>query len=383
MKKANNAFKRFQKIWDLKDELVGRKTHQTPFRKKITDTKKRKNEKHHKMWNAKKTYFKRFELGQNHPDPFRWKNHRHEKKRKMSKICKVSPRSMASSGCSCFFSFSVVWCCLVSFFFGWCCISLLFLRGAAFLRLLWVWAAFPLFWWVVLLGFLFFGWCCCFPSSFAWCRFPFPPLGSGAFSPLFGCTVRVGLLWAVLLFQSPLRWCRPSSPPLGGSCVPPLFGWVVLLGFLFFLCGVAVSLLLRGVAFLSLPLDSGAFLTSSVGWCCLVSSSFSSSGWDYFSPIFSWVVLLGPLLWCCVVSFAWCCLSSPPFGGAAFPSSLLGFPPLGGVAVFHSPFRGVAFLPFPFSVELHFSPLLLGGAAWYPPSVGWCCCPKSKRKDAK
>ena len=46
--------------------------------------------------------------------------------------------------------------------------------------------------------------------------------------------------------------------------------------------------------------------------------------WCCFSPVFCWVVLLGPLRWCCVVffSFAWRCLSSPPFGGAAFLPSV-------------------------------------------------------------
>ena len=163
--------------------------------------------------------------------------------------------------------------------------------------------------------------------------------------------VRFGLLWAVLLFQSPFRWCCLPSPSLGGAA------W-----FLPSLDGVDVFLhLFGGTAFLPLPLGSGAFsplvccfssplvvlpsspscgwscfFPSSVGWCCLVSSSF---GRCCFSSLLLcaaafllllWVGLLSPRLqlggaWStrvvlrCFFSFAWCCLSHPPFGGAAFP----------------------------------------------------------------
>ena len=61
-------------------------------------------------------------------------------------------------------------------------------------------------------------------------------------------------------------------------------------------------------------------------------------------------------------------------GGVAFPASSVGwccfpFPPFGGVAVFSFSFW-LYCLPSPPLVELHFSPLLLGGAAWFPLSLG-------------
>ena len=114
--------------------------------------------------------------------------------------------------------------------------------GVAFLRLLWVEAAFPL-------------------SSDGWCCFPSPPLGGAAF-PLF--------CWVVLLSSPSFGWCccfflilfmvLHSIASSGWRCFFSIFGWVVLLGFPF------------------------------SGWgCCL------SFWWDYFSPVFCWVVLLGPL----------------------------------------------------------------------------------------
>ena len=51
------------------------------------------------------------------------------------------------------------------------------------------------------------------------------------------------------------------------------------------------------------------------GWCCRF---FLSFWWDYFSPVFCWVVLLGPLLLGVVLRPA---LSPPPLGGVAFPIS--------------------------------------------------------------
>ena len=78
---------------------------------------------------------------------------------------------------------------------------------------------------------------------------------------------------------------------------------------------------------------------------CLVRCSLISS---FFVPFFGW---------CCVPSlFCWV--------GAAFLSS-----PFGGVAVFSFSFW-LYCLPSPPLVELHFSPLLLGGAAWFPLSLG-------------
>ena len=114
--------------------------------------------------------------------------------------------------------------------------------------------------WVVLFGFtLPFGWCCCFflllLGGAAWS----PP--SLALFPLSFCVVLLGFfpLWVV----SPVWWCCLPSPPLG----------------------------------------SGAFLPSSVGWCCLVSS---------------------PFWWCCCFSFS-CLVVLPSFSSFGWRA-----PPKGG-----------------------------------------------------
>ena len=147
----------------------------------------------------------------------------------------------------------------------------------------------------------FVGCCCVLSSPFAWCCLASHPFGGAAFSPsavwVLLCLL---LLWAVLRFSSPFAWC----------CLP------------------------------SLPLGGAAFSSSSAARCCL---TFSFFGWcfgrGYFSLLFCWVVPLGllhlyfSLLFCWVVPlglplwvvlrlalspFAWCCLRSHPFGGAAF-----------------------------------------------------------------
>ena len=91
-------------------------------------------------------------------------------------------------------------------------------------------------------------------------------------------------LWVELLFSSlllggaawfphPLNGVAVFPSPFGACCLPSSFGWF--------------------------------FNLSSVGWRCLVSSSFQML-----------LLFLSPL--------AWCCLSSPPSGGVAFSLSSVG-----------------------------------------------------------
>ncbi len=64
------------------------------------------------------------------------------------------------------------------------------------------------------------------------------------------------------------------------------------------------------------PLGGAAFPLSSVGWCCLVSSSF---GRCCAPPLFSWVLLHLLLLEAVLFFHPFrCCLPSPPLGGATF-----------------------------------------------------------------
>ena len=218
------------------------------------------------------------------------------------------------------------------------------------------------------------------PSSVGWCFFA---------SSFFGWCFLGG---ATFPFSS-VGWCRLAS----------LFGW----------CCVWPSLLLRGAAFLLTLLVVLLSLSSSLGWCRL--ASFVGC--------------------CCVLHspFAWCCLPSSPFGGAAFsPSSvwvplgllrwlvmrcslsffvvLPSFPFFFGWGCFLPLFCWkvlpyLLFLWVVFWVGLLFNSLLLGGAAWppslsgvalfplllrgaaflpllpwvglvsLPSSVGWCCPP--------
>ena len=115
-------------------------------------------------------------------------------------------------------------------------------------------------------------------------------------------------------------------------------------------------------------------------------------GWGYFSLLFCWVVLLGPLRWVVLrYSFsplAWCCLPFPPFGGAAFSPSavrvLLCLLLLWEVLRSSSP-PSWCCLPSPPSLSeaafspssvwwcFIFSPSSLGGAAFSPSSAGRCC----------
>ena len=285
---------------------------------------------------------------------------------------------------SCFFPSSEGWCCLVVLLFtsplSWCCLP-----------------SPPLG--VVLLSFpSSVGWCCLLHSILVVLRSPSlqlgpaflspPPLGGvafpisfqvvlpsfsssgwGCFPLLFGWVVLLGffLLWVVLMFFFTCLVVLPSFP----SSV--LFCWVVLLGLLLLWVAIPLSigvelpyfrsfgcwlrspsLLLRGVAFLPflwrvvlfspLRLGGAAWSPPPLGGVafplsfCVLVPSCPSSWWDYFSPR----LLLGGAAWSTravlrCFFFAWCCLSSPPFGGAAFPR------------------------------------LLLGGAAGFSP-VGWCCC---------
>ena len=135
--------------------------------------------------------------------------------------------------------------------FAWCCLPSPPVSGATFLPLL-LFCLGGAAWFSSIFG------CCCPFFSFSFCVvFPsIPSSGWSCFSSLlFGWVVLLGLLllWPVLLFHLPCRWCCLPSLPLGGAAFPPVFCWVVLLGFLllwvvlpFFL------LLLRGVPFLSL-----------------------------------------------------------------------------------------------------------------------------------
>ena len=140
------------------------------------------------------------------------------------------------------------------------------------------------------------------------------------------------------------NWGRVPSPPLGGAAFSHLLkggtAWSPSS-----LGGVAFPSPFRGAAFP--PLGVAAFPA------LLGGAAFLS---------ILWVVVLSPL---------------------SSVGSLLGFPQLGGVAVF---FFLLLLVVLPSSSSCGwscFSPLQLGGAARSPPSVGWCCCPKSKRKDAK
>ena len=185
-----------------------------------------------------------------------------------------------------------------------------------------------------------------FPSFLGWGSFLSPLLLGGA-------------------VHSPFAWCWPSFSSFGWCCFLPFFLFVgaVLIASSFFgrCCVKKFPLLLRGAAFLPLlpwmglvslsssagwcsppsrPLGGNAFPPSSVGWCCLPSPPPSGGApfvplfcwvvplgllhlWGYFSLLFCWVVPLGLPLWVvlrlALSSFAWCCLPSPPLGGAAFP----------------------------------------------------------------
>ena len=115
---------------------------------------------------------------------------------------------------------------------------------------------------------------------------------------------------------------------------------------------LSLPLLPEGTALPSLSLGGvlggATFPFSSVGWCCLAS-------------------FVG---WCCVIPsllFAWCCLPSPPFGGAAFsPSSVK--EPLGllrwlVMRCSLSFFVVLPSFPFFFGWGCFLTPLLLEGAA--------------------
>ena len=279
-------------------------------------------------------------------------------KKQEEKIDKVGPRSIASSGLSCFLPFSVGWCCLVSFFFGWCCFSPLLWRGAAFLPLPEEWCFLPsrllgrAAWFLPSLGgvavyFFSFGGNAFLPLLWAELIFPSLLMGGAAWFPFFFGAVAVSPLllhgaaflplggaafplssvgWCCLVFSSGGRCCCClPSPPLGGTTFPPSsVGWCCLVHS----GGVALFLLLRGSA--SLPMGWAVFFPPLVSLLWVVLSFFCPFGGTSF-PVFCWVVLLGPLLLGVVLRLA---LSPPPLGGVAFPISfqvvLLPSPPLSG-----------------------------------------------------
>ena len=78
--------------------------------------------------------------------------------------------------------------------------------------------------------------------------------------------------------------------------------------------GASFLLLLLWVGLLSLPLllEGTALPSLSLG---------GVFGWGYFSLLFCWVVLLGPLRWVVLryslSPFVWCCLPSPPSLGGS------------------------------------------------------------------
>ena len=273
------------------------------------------------------------------------------------------------------FPFSSVWWCCLASFVGWCCVipSLLW-RGAAFLLLLLVVLLSPLLLFGCCFASSFFGWGYVFPlllrgasclllllwvgllslplllegaalpslslgavlrlatlsfSSVAWCR-----LASFVgcccvlhFLPfwLFGCCFASSFVERCCVVPSPsLRCCLHFPPSLGGARFSPLFCWVVLSTFSSF----------RWRCFPSL-------------FCWSVLPSFPSSfGWGTFCPLLllggaslpppplglffpclqlggaSWPPSLGAVAFY-TLPFAWCCIPSPPLGGAAFsPSSV-------------------------------------------------------------
>ena len=136
----------------------------------------------------------------------------------------------------------------------------------------------------------------------------------------------------------------------------------------------------------ALPPPLGGVVPHPSLWCYLPSPP--SFKWGSFVPFFCWVVLLclfilgrcflggttfpslllGRLVSLWVVlrlalsPFAWCCLPSHPFGGAAFSPSL-------GGARFSPLFCWVVLSTFSSFGRGFPSPLLLGGVAW-PPSLG-------------
>ena len=128
----------------------------------------------------------------------------------------------------------------------------------------------------------------------------------------------------------------------------------------------------------------------------LVLPFFLSFWWDYFSPVFCWVVLLGPLLvgggvascFACFVSsssFGRCCFSNLLSGGPAFLLILLvGLPSItsSGWSCFFPSSEWWRCLVSFFFGWCCFSTLRcclpsppLGGPRSPPPLLGWCCLP--------
>ena len=193
------------------------------------------------------------------------------------------------------------------------------------------------------------------------------------------------LLWAVLRCSFSFFVVLPSFPSfLQVGLLCPLFCWVVLLClfilWMVFLGGATFPLSSVGWCRLASFVGCCCVLHSPFAWCCLPSPPLGGAA---FSPSAVWVLLCLLLLWA-VLRFSspssWCCLPSPPsLSEAAFslfsvwccfissPSSL-------GGATFSSSSVGRYCLTFSFFgwcfwVGLLFPSLLLGGAAW-PPSLG-------------
>ena len=161
-----------------------------------------------------------------------------------------------------------------------------------------------------------------FPSPVWWCSLPSSSFGWGVFCwvVLLGFLLPFGCVLFFLFLL--VGWCCLVSSFLG---VVFLAFYVVLLGF-FLLVALSCLVVLPSIP----PLGSGAFLLSSVGWCCLFPSL----------ALFSF-------------HFTWCCLVS----------SLFGWSLLFGGAAFHLLLWDVVLV----------SSLLLGGATRFS-FLGWCCC---------
>ena len=200
--------------------------------------------------------------------------------------------SIASSGWRCFFT--IFWCVLLPSFPS--CVP-------------------PLFCCVVLLGFLLLWVVLRFhPLLLGGAAFLSLPVGGGVF--LLSSVGWCGLVsFGRCCFSNLLSGGAASSSSGWGCFFPLLFFWVVLLGFPF--SGFSPSAFAR-CCFPFPPLGGGICFLSSVGWCCLVSSSFGCcfsdilSGGPTFLPfLFVGAAFLPSSGWYCLVSsFCWVVLLS-------------------------------------------------------------------------
>ena len=364
------------------------KTPRTPFGEKLTDMKKRKKNEQNLQKKLKIKKEKSFKKNQK-----KWKTEKNEKQKKLKKPAVF----FCPSGWTTFHMSSVGWCCLVPplggvaafpiFSCWWCCLPPPSVGWCCLVFLLWVVLPFFCPFGGAAFHLSSVGWCC-LVSLFCWvvllCLFAFLPLGGVAFpaSHLLGGAAWFPSLLGRVAF--PISFCvvLPSFSLLWvGLRSFPLFSWVVLLG-----PPDGVGLFFRGAAFL--PLGGAAFFLSGFPSLGGVAVFFCPSGGTNFSPVFCWVVLLGPLSFQShfrVGGAAW--FAFPPswavllffllllrgaaflpllWVGCFFPSSVGLCPPLWAV--------GVVLLSFPsFGVGLRSPSLRLGGAAWSSSSFGWCC----------